>query len=126
MNIGDAAAHLAMFGLKTMTTNESSLFGFSQPKWMSHSVTIITGTLGTILSVAQCSLEGWSPSKRTKLMLVVNVATMAYGHWASLQESAFSAACLKEFRDFGVMSNPNCDSPCDLLGLPKDQCIVHS
>lgn len=125
MNIGDAAAHLAMFGLKTMTTNESSLFGFSQPKWQSYSVTFVTGTFGSILGLSQCALEGWSPSRRTKLMLAVNVATVAYSFRAIQQEIAFRAACLGEFRETGVI-NPNCDSPCDLLGLPKDRCILHS
>lgn len=45
--------------------------------------------------------------------------------WGEEFESAFRAACLEEFRNFGVMNNPNCDSPCDLLGLTKDQCLVH-
>ncbi|WP_163387825.1 hypothetical protein [Endozoicomonas acroporae] len=125
MNIGDAAAHLAMFGLKTMTTNESSLFGFSQPKWQSYSVTLVTGTFGSILGLSQCALEGWSPSRRTKLMLAVNVATVAYSCMAIHQDAAFRAACLVEFRDTGVI-NPNCDSLCELLGMSEDQCVVDS
>lgn len=122
MNVGNLAAHLALFGLETMVTNEGSLFGFPQPKWLGYEVAAISGGLGTFLSLTQCVLEGGSPSRRTKVTLVMNLATLGYSLKAACQHSLFRAACLEEFRDFGFTNNPDCPSVCDLLDLPKDQC----